>query len=200
MNRAAGKCRTFEEVLVEQSAPTLARIKPANLFRYQPADLRAESTERALQKLPALERLLGTKGISVRVLKRCVRTDALLILVYRELALEGILSDAGNRRFLKRRGYSPELGLSGFLEELSGRLCAEEGFPHEIGLLLGYPLEDVKGFIENRGQNCAGCYCWKSYSDPEAARRSTRLYRKCAEIYRRCFACGFPLGRLAVAA
>ena len=166
MNRAAGKCRTFEEVLVEQSAPTLARIKPANLFRYQPADLRAESTERALQKLPALERLLGTKGISVRVLKRCVRTDALLILVYRERALEGILSDAGNRRFLKRRGYSPELGLSGFLEEsefepmfasLEGALGGKK-----VGLFGSYGWGDgqwMRDWVErckNAGANVVG--------------------------------------------
>lgn len=25
------------------------------------------------------------------------------------------------------------------------------------GLFLGYPLEDVKGFIENNGRNCKSC-------------------------------------------
>lgn len=34
--------RTLEEVLVEQCAPTLARVKPASMFRYQPRDLKAE--------------------------------------------------------------------------------------------------------------------------------------------------------------
>ncbi len=26
-------------------------------------------------------------------------------------------------------------------------------FPHEMGLLLGYPVEDVVGFMENNGKN-----------------------------------------------
>ena len=49
---------------------------------------------------------------------------------------------------------------------LSGS-CA---FPHEIGLFLGYPFEDVMGFIENKGENylCSGC--WKVYSCEQDAR------------------------------
>ena len=27
-------------------------------------------------------------------------------------------------------------------------------FPHEMGIFLGYPLGDVKGFIEHHGRNC----------------------------------------------
>ena len=32
------------------------------------------------------------------------------------------------------------------------KLKTREDFPHEIGLLLGYPLADVKAFIENEGK------------------------------------------------
>ena len=48
--------------------------------------------------------------------------------------------------------------VDGFLRQLSNRLCLEHDFPHEIGIFLGYPLEDVVGFIENQGKNytCSG--------------------------------------------
>ena len=36
------------------------------------------------------------------------------------------------------------------------------GFPHEIGIFLGYPAHDVRGFIENGGKNCRFIWCWGS--------------------------------------
>ena len=45
--------------------------------------------------------------------------------------------------------------------ELVRRLNGEEAFPHEIGLFLGYPPEDVDAFIKNgaAGEKCIGM--WK---------------------------------------
>lgn len=44
----------------------------------------------------------------------------------------------------------------------------EGEFPHEIGLFLGYPLCDVRGFIEDaRGGVCLGCGYWKVYGEVE---------------------------------
>ncbi len=40
------------------------------------------------------------------------------------------------------------------LVRLMERLRENREFPHEIGLFLGYPPEDVRGFIENRAGNC----------------------------------------------
>lgn len=39
-------------------------------------------------------------------------------------------------------------------------------FPHEMGLLLGYPPEDVKGFIHNQGKNYLYSGYWKVYDRP----------------------------------
>jgi hypothetical protein len=43
-------------------------------------------------------------------------------------------------------------------------------FPHEIGIFLGYPPEDVTAFIENDGKNYACRTHWKVYHEPDAAR------------------------------
>lgn len=40
-------------------------------------------------------------------------------------------------------------------------------FPHEIGLLLGYPPEDVMGFVVNRGKNYLCNGYWKVYANRE---------------------------------
>ena len=73
-------------------------------------------------------------------------------------------------------------------------------FPHEIGVFLGYPLGDVEGFIANRGRNFTCCGCWKSYGDPDAARRHFAQLNKCTAVYLRLFHSGTPVLKLAVAA
>jgi hypothetical protein len=55
------------------------------------------------------------------------------------------------------------------------RRFLNEGFPHEIGLFLGYPPEDVRGFIFNKGQNFICCRYWKVYHNAE---RAMEMFRK----------------------
>ena len=86
------------------------------------------------------------------------------------------------------------------MQQLSERIRCSGEFPHEIGVFLDYPLEDVVGYIENRGDRalCAGC--WKAYSNADEAQRRFALYRKCREVYLRCYRKGFGVARLTVAA
>ena len=66
---------------------------------------------------------------------------------------------------------------------LAGRLRTQKEFPHEVGLFLGYPPEDVDGFIRfgAKGAKCVGT--WKVYGDEAAAKRRFALYKKCTEVY-----------------
>ena len=69
-----------------------------------------------------------------------------LIFIYRADELEKVLRDAGAQQLLATCGYSC-FDITGALNKLRIRLCSNDGFPHEIGIFLGYPLEDVPGFI-----------------------------------------------------
>lgn len=51
------------------------------------------------------------------------------------------------------------------------KLRRSEDFPHEIGLFLGYPLEDVAGFMELGPCSCKCTGCWKVYGNVEAAKK-----------------------------
>ena len=72
-------------------------------------------------------------------------------------------------------------------------------FPHEVGLFLSYPPEDVKGFIENRAANAKCTGVWKVYGDERQARQTFAKYKKCTDIYCRSWRAGSSLERLAVA-
>ena len=187
--------RSFEAVLVEQCATTLAGVKPASLFRYQGAD-KQQSREAAAR----WAKELAPYGITVRVLKYCPQTGACLIYLYRAGWLRSILSEPSNRAFLARQGYQTDQDCPGLLRQLSRRLCLEREFPHEIGVFLGYPLEDVVGFIENRGRNYTCCGYWKCYGDPAAAQKCFERYRICTRIYKKRYASGTPIVQLVAAA
>ena len=64
-------------------------------------------------------------------------------------------------------------------------------FPHEVGLFLSYPPEDVKGFIDHRANDfkCAGL--WKVYGDVEQARAAFRLYDELKMALTTMLAAGF---------
>ena len=76
---------------------------------------------------------------------------------------------------------------------------AEDDFPHEIGVFLGYPLGDVVGFIENRGLNCKCVGCWKVYCNEHEAVKTFERYKKCTGVYRRLYDYGRTVLQLTVA-
>ena len=72
------------------------------------------------------------------------------------------------------------------LRNLKRRIAMSKDFPHEIGLFLGYPIEDVVGFIRYAGKGCKLSGLWKVYGDAEAASRLfDRLSRVCHAVTRR---------------
>ena len=169
--------RNFETVMIEQCAPVLAGLKPAGLFRYETRDC-ADLARR----VRSWNEQLASKGLSVRVLKGCVRTHQFLIYVYREARLRAIFADEAVRAFLAREGYQlpqsrEQTGI--MLTQLSRRLCCSAEFPHEIGVFLGYPVEDVIGFMENKGKNYVLCKYWKVYHHAERAKYTFESYDRC---------------------
>jgi len=109
------------------------------------------------------------------------------------------LTKPGVAEFLQTYGYE-NTDVDQAIERLHIRLEKGGNFPHEIGLFLGYPLGDVKGFIENAGKNskCAGC--WKVYCNECETMKLFERFRKCREIYLRLWQQGKPVWKLAVAA
>ncbi len=187
--------RSFEALLVAQCSPTLAGVKPANLFSCPMSG--PDEAERCVSHW---SRQLEACGISIRVLKICERTATSLVYVYRRRWLDAIVAQEPVRAFLAQMGYAEGQDTEGLLGQLSRRLCMGQDFPHEIGIFLGYPLEDVVGFIDNKGRNFTCCGCWKTYGDPAEAEKRFRIYQKCTSIYRKLFERGTPIIQLAVAA
>ena len=64
---------------------------------------------------------------------------------------------------------------------------------------MGYPPEDVRGFIENRAQNFKRAGLWKVYGDEARAEALFRKFKKCTQIYCERWQSGSKMDELAVA-
>lgn len=169
----------FDKKLVEHCSAVLAGLKTANLFSYSVCpgdDLRQIIASRNL--------CLNPKGITLFILKETNQNA--LIYVCRVGRLSADLKRECVKSFLKKYGYT-EFDAPGAIYKLKERLNESESFPHEIGLFLGYPFEDVKGFIENSGKNCKYCGYWKVYEHETEKQKLFQKFNKCREVYTRLF-------------
>lgn len=163
--------RNFSQKLAFHTAPTLLGIKCANLISLSANEFNIEEQSRHFNMKAS------SKGLKSKVLCSC--GSKMLLLIYSEKLMRARLADEKVRELLKAYGYSYKLELEECLERLSYRIRVSNDFPHEIGIFLGYPVEDVIGFIENNGSNYKLCGCWKVYGCEESAKRTFANYKKC---------------------
>lgn len=155
------------ETIANQCAPVLMDVKPSNLLI-----LTQEEEEQFLR----MEMIEGISGLCLYAGEK--KSTWLL---YRKDRLEAELLWPQTKDFLKAYGYwSGQDSTEEMLERLQERFAGyKEGalaFPHELGVFLGYPLCDVKGFIEHQGKNylCSGY--WKVYGNESKAKMTFQLY------------------------
>jgi hypothetical protein len=182
----------MERFLIEHCSPTLAGLKTANLFSCP-----INSDSELNTYLWKANNELNNKDVYLDVLRR--DNDRAIIYVYRKKKLQKELLDKNISDFLALYGYSCS-SVSYSIEYLKKRFESGDSFPHEIGVFLGYPLEDVIGFIDNAGKNSKCSGCWKVYSDECNAVKLFELYNKCKKIYMKLFAGGRSIMQLTVAA
>lgn len=176
-----------EELIVRHCAPTLANLKTGSLFVCPITDRPS-----FFSSLRSLNELLVPKGL--RALPLRIREYSALVYLYRPSRLKKDLEDPAAIKILQDHGYSC---YGKCLPRLIERVRASEEFPHEIGLFLGYPPEDVQGFLDHRPCKCSGC--WKVYGDENKAKKTFDLYKKCERVYCQQLARGIDIKRLTVA-
>ncbi|MBQ6266128.1 MAG: DUF3793 family protein [Clostridia bacterium] len=179
-----------EEMIIQYCSPTLAGLKTGNMFTCS-----FENEDALRNTVRDFNRRYSHKGILFLSLR--FRNGKALIYIYRPAHLARDLKHETARSILKNNGYNPDLpGRCIFC--LREKLMNCDSFPHEIGLFLGYPPEDVKGFIEQGAKCCKCSGCWKVYFDEDNAMKTFRKLGKCREVYCRKYAEGYSVDKLIV--
>lgn len=162
--------KNFEQLLINHCAPTLKGLKSSNMININKADF------------PNIEFEINcfnenSQNLKIKILCNC--NKKILILLYNPSMLSIQLSKDTHIKLLKKFNYSFDAKIDILLDELSYKISVNKDFPHEIGLFLGYPIEDVIGFIEFKGANFKLCGYWKVYGDENKARFLFTCYNYC---------------------
>lgn len=200
--RLSDVCLAFAETLVRMAGGVIAGIKPSAIFSipmraYCVGRWRQLERQALDEALRVYARVLPSYGASLAVLYRNDRRVYLMI--WRPDMIEAALADADASAILQQEGYAPASADEQVME-LRRRLVAyyrrDAGavFPHEIGLFLGYPPEDVRGFVAGEEATCVGP--WRAYGDADAAQRRFDALERQERRCRRRFARGETLGAL----
>ena len=163
-----------DELIIHHCSPTLAGLKTGNLF----ATL-FDCRETMIKDIKSTNQRIREKGLRVIPISR--GGNKYLIYIFRPDRLKQDLSAPEAVEILLEKGYSVD-NTSKCLTQLIRRVQGDRDFPHEIGLFLGYPPEDVSGFMKGDEKPKYSGH-WKVYSNQEEAEKKFRKYKKCTEVY-----------------
>ena len=153
--------------LALQCAPVISGIKISNLLTIPAKSLRELSV------------VLKKTELSFRILYP--GRERLVILIFREAKLREYLSRGEVMACIYKCGYETS-DISKifpvFVKRYMRYMELKQDFPHELGLFLGYPIEDVEGFIKENGKNYLYSGYWKVYKDTELKIRLFKDYER----------------------
>ena len=120
-------------------------------------------------------------------------------LIFQEDKLVDYLSGKEENALLNFLGYN-EMNLPEIFAEFSNRFTRymenRENFPHEMGLFLEYPVDDVIGFIDNQGKKYLHIGYWKVYGNLQKALETFERYNVAKENIVRMLAQGVTIERI----
>ena len=173
--------------VVTQCAPVLKGVKISNLITMKPGGWR---------KIRAY-----LKKSRIICIPLYADAEKEVLFLYRYEQLERHLKNREVREFLRGCGYE-SFEVASVLVRLRRRYRLYAGiskeFPHELGVLLGYPVGDVQGFIDNRGENSLTSHYWKVYQNLKEAEKIFDLYDRVKEQALKEIMCGRTLSHVAV--
>jgi hypothetical protein len=165
--------------LLVKTSPVMMKVKPAMLVRisncfrareFQPYDIFCMHQKTILETLAVDYVIMKNNGSDIQVL------------FYDREVLENTLKNDRVKSFLKEFNYRDEWSVSECLDELRSRFSSSD-FPHEIGIFLGYPLEDVRGFISDYSSGISVPQGrWRIYGDIAKSLKTMTLYRHAEEL------------------
>lgn len=164
--------KTFDMMLGKYCGPALAGIKPANMICVKK------------ERLPLFKTLLkdynnnmNRYDIYFSVINET--ETCYILLVYRRTKLMMHLNNLLVKEQLIADGYPNTNNLAEQINMLRKRFVDSSTPPDEIGLFLGYPMEDVLGFKENRGKGCLMAKYWKVYANVNETQKLFDRYDRC---------------------
>lgn len=135
------------------------------------------------KELARISMKLHNTNISLIILCTCKKRH--LVMVYRAKELEEHLRSKEVSDYLREFGYRRDDFIANLIrlhQRMNGFYNKMKEFPHEVGVFLGYPICDIKGFLENKGERYLHSGYWKIYGNLEETRKKFLSYDEAREI------------------
>ncbi len=191
MKKETLKKNELSNQIVKHCSPTLAGLKSGNMFSAS-----CQNFKEMICDIRCLNLRLADKGIKIIPLryseKRC------LLYVFRLSAVSCDIADPHACEILKDSGYT-SCDTWECIKELLKKINSTDQFPHEIGLFLGYPPEDVCGYIRDKGKCPKYTGHWRVYGDEQSALAKFESFKRCTCTFCEMSASGHSIEELAVA-
>ncbi|KMT21760.1 DUF3793 family protein [Clostridium cylindrosporum] len=98
-----------------------------------------------------------------------------ILMIYDKDVLQKRLTKESVQQFLIELGYPKTLDIHSYINKLKLRY-EKYHCPHELGLFLGIPIEDVKDFMNCTPKECLLCGYWKVYNNLHEAKNTFDKY------------------------
>ncbi len=159
--------RELELQIARQCAPLLTGIKISNILIT------------AIQHTEKVHEIFYGSLIKVKCIYR--DENKITFLLYRQEELSCHLNQSEVKEFMVQMGYQDkdlDEILRLFSERFHSHMKYRDSFPHEMGILLGYPVTDVIGFMENQGRNYLYLGYWKVYGNLSEALHTFHRFKQ----------------------
>lgn len=183
----------IDRLLVSRCAPTLAGIKMAALVCVP-----ISTIEDYQEMIDQYNRKFNQQGLYFTTLW-CCKNNRHVLYVYRKDEVRKYLCSKDVTEFLAEYGYEAPFDIDKTIAKLVQRFMKESTFPHELGVFLGYPLDDVKSFVANKGDNALYCGEWKVYNNVNYAKEEFLKYETCRRCYIEIYNQGCLIEHLVIA-
>lgn len=147
-------------VIIRNAAPTIRKHKTSSLINFSNSNRNLNNIWEKYKN-----EVKGKLDVDYFELKKDATTT--LVLFYNSEKINLSIRDKNNMEFLKRFGYNEDMDAAQCLLLLAKRF--QYKCPHEIGIFLGYPIEDVTSFVDCPNTKCKMVGYWKVYHDIESA-------------------------------
>ena len=152
--------------LTVKTAAVRCGLKPAELLRVPYCRVMPEGCSKMRSVVTRL-------GLPYRVLSE--NDTGALVLFWHPAALVKTLDEPETAAYLRGLGYPVGAGCAAMLAELARRW--QDTPAHEVGIFIGYPLKDVRGFCTLEPEPRQPGDRWRIFGGEGDSRRRMALYR-----------------------
>lgn len=174
--------RALETQIIFQCAPLLCGLKASNLL--------IVSKENVTDVMNLFHHTY------LQIVQLAASDQKATFLIFNQIRLQNHLNLPEVSHLLRKMGYN-DLSLSSLIDSvgfLYQEYVAGTGeFPHELGLLLEYPPEDVKAYMIHQGKNALVSGYWKVYHNPEEKKVLFQKFESAKETLLTVFSEGIGL-------